>query len=243
MRGIIRHPPTSGRQFRLFAFLVGLAIAPLNPDSDYVLPSDARMLTACPNDCSFHGICIETECECDMGWAGEDCSYRPTAFVSFGIRSLYPTSGTSLGGTRIVLTGFNIANHSTLACRFAPHGNGTVVIAPAEFINSSAISCLAPPSALASRWNATRLAEDEASRNALTPASPLPPMPQVTKLQQDLEDEHAEIINAVTSSAGTIPRPKDNDEVPTSSIQRVKGESSTLHTNSVQGALLGRVHR
>ena len=103
MRGIIRHPPTSGRQFRLFAFLVGLAIAPLNPDSDYVLPSDARMLTACPNDCSFHGICIETECECDMGWAGEDCSYRPTVFVS----SAFVPSTPHLGYPWV--TGFNIA--------------------------------------------------------------------------------------------------------------------------------------
>ena len=27
------------------------------------------VLTACSHDCSFHGLCLGTTCECDTGWA------------------------------------------------------------------------------------------------------------------------------------------------------------------------------
>ena len=114
-----------------------------------LLVADSERLTACPNDCSFHGLCIGSECECDPGWSGEDCSYPVMAFVSFGIRSIYPPSGIALGGTNVRLSVFNIANRSKLACRFTPVGNGSAIIVPAMFHSSTLVSCRAPPSALA----------------------------------------------------------------------------------------------
>ena len=71
------------------------------------LPDDGQ-LTACPNDCSFHGTCIHETCHCDVGYASDDCSYPLMAFVDFGIRSIDPPSGLALGGTRVFLTGFNL---------------------------------------------------------------------------------------------------------------------------------------
>ena len=29
--------------------------------------------TACYNDCSGHGVCVEYQCQCDVGFHGEDC--------------------------------------------------------------------------------------------------------------------------------------------------------------------------
>jgi hypothetical protein len=118
-----------------------------------VLPSDARLLTACPNDCSFHGLCLGDMCECDPGWSGEDCSYPVHAYVSFGLRSLYPLSGLALGGTRVRIKGFNFVNGSSLACRFTPLGTGSMVEVPATYHSSAFVSCLAPPSMLAPPWD------------------------------------------------------------------------------------------
>ena len=106
--------------------------------------------------------------ECDTGWAGDDCSYPLHALVGFGIRSIFPPSGLALGGTRVWLHAFNLANRSTLTCRFVPAGNGSVITVPAVYHNSTLVSCLAPPSAIASRWEPS--AGDEPP-----PSAPLPP--------------------------------------------------------------------
>ena len=68
----------------LLLLLFGCAVAPESPDDAermFVLPSGAQRLTACKQDCSFHGICIDATCECDVGWSGEDCSYPVMAFT------------------------------------------------------------------------------------------------------------------------------------------------------------------
>ena len=69
---------------------------------------EPTQLTACPNDCSFHGVCIQQTCHCDVGYSSEDCSYPVMAFVNFGIRSIDPPTGLALGGTRVYLSGFNL---------------------------------------------------------------------------------------------------------------------------------------
>ena len=140
----------------LLLLLFGCAVAPESPDDAermFVLPSGAQQLTACKQDCSFHGICIDATCECDVGWSGEDCSYPVMAFTDFGIRSIFPPTGIALGGTTLSLRGFNFANTSGLSCRFTQDGNGTEVVVRARFVNSTFLECVAPPSALAPRWD------------------------------------------------------------------------------------------
>ena len=102
--------------------LLCLCVLSIAQDPASVLPADSTLLTACPRDCSFHGLCLGTTCECDPGWSGADCSYPILAFVSFGIRSLYPLSGIALGGTPVRLNVFNVANKSTLRSTIQGHG-------------------------------------------------------------------------------------------------------------------------
>ena len=122
-----------------------------NDDSDFdVLDADADTLTACPADCAFHGLCIGQECHCDTGWSGADCSYPVMAFVNFGVRSVEPDTGVALGGTVVHVHGFNFANVSTMACRFAPLAGGNrteAVLSRATFHSPTLVSCVAPPSA------------------------------------------------------------------------------------------------
>lgn len=60
-------------------------------DSGFRVDFDALSLEAaatectgsCPNSCSGHGLCFTTSvCECDLGYAGDDCSACATGFVS-----------------------------------------------------------------------------------------------------------------------------------------------------------------
>ena len=129
-------------------------------------------LTACPNDCSFYGVCIEETCHCDAGYSGDDCSYPVMAFVNFGVRSIDPPTGLALGGTRIFLTGFNLVE--SLVCRFEPIANMALnqsfVASPrlvaATYHNSSTVSCVAPPSAF------VLSSVEEVATTALAPAPP-----------------------------------------------------------------------
>ena len=123
------------------------------------LGSISRLCAACENDCSFHGVCIGTECECDIGWSGTDCSYPVMAFVSFGITGIHPPSGLALGGTEVMLHGYNFAQTPRLSCRFEPVNENSSAplppptIVPALYHNSSLLSCQAPPCALAPPWS------------------------------------------------------------------------------------------
>ena len=113
---------------------------------------DSEALTSCPGDCSSHGACIVDECDCDEGWSGDDCAYPIMGFVQSGILSIYPRSGVSLGGTTIRISGFNFEDTSDLACRFAPT-DGTPIILPATYHNSSFVFCTSPPSAIVPLWS------------------------------------------------------------------------------------------
>ena len=33
-------------------------------------------MTSCPKNCSENGKCTESGCECNPGWAGDDCSAK-----------------------------------------------------------------------------------------------------------------------------------------------------------------------
>ena len=126
--------------------LVALAWLAGAASAEYDALLDNGQLTACLNDCSFHGTCIHETCHCDVGYASDDCSYPIMAFVDFGIRGIDPPSGLALGGTRVFLTGFTLV--AGMVCRFEPLSN---VSAPrlvhAQLHDPELISCLAPPSA------------------------------------------------------------------------------------------------
>ena len=144
-------------------------------------------LTACPNDCSFYGVCIEETCHCDAGYSGDDCSYPVMAFVNFGVRSIDPPTGLALGGTRIFLTGFNLVE--SLVCRFEPIANMALnqsfVASPrlvaATYHNSSTVSCVAPPSAFVlssvEEVATTALASAPPSKRKKAPVPPSAPSP------------------------------------------------------------------
>ena len=44
--------------------------------------AQSGLLTSCMNDCSLHGVCVRSQCECDLGWSGPDCSYPVMAFLN-----------------------------------------------------------------------------------------------------------------------------------------------------------------
>ena len=69
------------------ASLFSLASASLGSPSS---PHPPSQLTACPNDCSFHGVCIRSTCECDLGWTSADCSLSVLSAISEGVRELIP---------------------------------------------------------------------------------------------------------------------------------------------------------
>lgn len=81
------------------------------------------------------------------------------AFVSFGITGIHPPSGLALGGTEVMLHGYNFAQTPRLSCRFEPVNENSSAplppptIVPALYHNSSLLSCQAPPSALAPPWS------------------------------------------------------------------------------------------
>ena len=103
------------------ALLAALALLARAGTPADVLPGvdEQLLLTRCPNDCSFQGYCIRDECVCNVGFDGPDCSHSVMAYVNFGIRSFYPPTGSSRGGTLVRISGFNFANATTMACRFA----------------------------------------------------------------------------------------------------------------------------
>ena len=168
--------------------LVAVWAPHLDPEFDsnlgYILPQGANHLTACTKDCSFHGLCIKTVCVCDPGWSGADCSHPAFALVSFGIRSIYPPMGLAIGGTKLLLRGFNFANKSALACRFLPQDDGTVITVPALFHNSTFISCKAPPSALAPHWDPSVIADNTAEVETLLSLPPPPSSPYDVELDE-----------------------------------------------------------
>ena len=131
----------------------GTRLIQTNEPQPRMLAEEDGQLTACPNDCSFYGVCIQETCHCDVGYSGDDCSYPVMAFVNFGIRSIDPPTGLALGGTRVFLTGFNLVEN--LVCRFEPTANiasnQSFVASPrlvaATYHNSTTVSCVAPPSA------------------------------------------------------------------------------------------------
>ena len=71
----------------LLASLFSLASASLGSPSS---PHPPSQLTACPSDCSFHGVCIRSTCECDLGWTSADCSLSVLSAISEGVRELIP---------------------------------------------------------------------------------------------------------------------------------------------------------
>ena len=131
----------------------GARLIQTNEPEPRLLAEEPGQLTACPNDCSFYGVCIQETCHCDVGYSGDDCSYPVMAFVNFGVRSIDPPTGLALGGTRVFLTGFNLVE--SLVCRFEPianvASNQSFVASPrlvaATYHNSTTVSCVAPPSA------------------------------------------------------------------------------------------------
>ena len=131
----------------------GTRLIQTNEPEPRMLAEEPGQLTACPNDCSFYGVCIQETCHCDVGYSGDDCSYPVMAFVNFGVRSIDPPTGLALGGTRVFLTGFNLVEG--LVCRFEPIANmelnQSFVPSPrlvaATYHNSTTVSCVAPPSA------------------------------------------------------------------------------------------------
>ena len=146
-------------------------------------PGGSALLTECPSDCSFHGVCIHTDCYCDEGWDGEACSYPVMAFVTFGVRAIRPTAGLAIGGTPLFLTGFNFADTPQLTCRFAPQVAGSMALGVrATFHNSSLVSCVAPPSAIA----VVEGGEGRVLTTAeLAPALSTPDMEYVVELAQE----------------------------------------------------------
>ena len=131
-----------------------------------MLQEEQGQLTTCPNDCSFHGVCMQETCHCDAGYSAEDCSYPVVAFVNFGVRSIDPPTGLALGGTRVFLTGFNLVE--SLVCRFEPIADISMPrLVAATFHNSTTVSCVAPPSAFV-------LSSVEEVATSLNPAPPTP---------------------------------------------------------------------
>ena len=67
------------------------------------------------------------------------------------IRSFYPSLGSKAGGTQILITGENIDPTSTFYCVFDGIQNSSSIAATqiAQFIDSSSLSCVSPPSEFA----------------------------------------------------------------------------------------------
>ena len=68
-----------------------------------------------------------------------------TFFVPYGISAIFPNSGSSAGGSEVIVIGSGFVNSDTNSprCRFGTPSKNVVV--KAEILSYNKISCVAPP--------------------------------------------------------------------------------------------------
>ena len=86
-----------------------------------------------PHTVSVHVMNLNTEFT--------DSSLRFNYHLGSEVSSIFPSQGSTLGGSAVIITGENFLNEGNCWCKF---GNTSTSIVPAVFISSSSIECVTP---------------------------------------------------------------------------------------------------
>ena len=93
----------------------------------------------CPSNCSNRGGCTNGTCVCNPGYFGANCS---DIVRKFSLQEVYPTAGTTLGGTQIYLGGINFVDSKEIFVRF-----GSLIVT-GRYQSMFLITAIAPPNPL-----------------------------------------------------------------------------------------------